>query len=256
MSHKPSQSRKRRYRHHRIKCNECQSEINTDYRDIHARNVHNGKKIKFSPVVEPSQYQLHSFITSASTSTDTSGPSPVTKIFLPVSDVSKNTVQDNDTPVTPCASFPGKFIEIHSRPSVVEAVTDTKARADESKLSNANIDQVQARQPNALVIARDDVIDDSSILDEKMAVPHAETGMVSGYPDSDYSKSKSDIAERSPIFNISSSTSSTVTSTATSTTALTVTSTASSRTPSQPLLSHYPTRTFGNESFTRTFNTN
>ena len=256
MSHKPCQSRKRRYRQHRIKCNECQSEINTDYRDIHARNVHNGKKIKFSPVVEPSQYQLHSFITSASTSTDTSGPSTVTKIFLPVSDVSKNTVQDNDTPVTPCASFPGKFIEIHSRPSVVEAVTDTKTRADESKLSNANIDQVQARQPDALVIATDDVIDESSILDEKMAVPHAETGMVSGYPDSNYSKSKSDIAERSPVFNISTSTSSTVTSTGTSTTALTVTSTASSRTPSQPLLSHYPTRMFGNESFTRTFNTN
>ena len=68
-----------------------------------------------------------------------------------------------------------------------------------------------------------------SLHDEKMAVPHAETGMVSGYPDSDYSKSKSDIAERSPVFNVSSSTSSTVTSTATSTTALTV----SSRTPSQ-----------------------
>ena len=60
MSHKPCQSRKRRFRQHRIKCNECQSEINTDYRDIHARNVHNGKKIKFSPEVEPSQYQLHS----------------------------------------------------------------------------------------------------------------------------------------------------------------------------------------------------
>ena len=72
-----------------------------------------------------------------------------------------------------------------------------------------------------------------SLHDEKMAVPHPETGMVSGYPDSDYSKSKSDIAERSPVFNVSSSTSSTVTSTATSTTALTVTSTASSRTPSQ-----------------------
>ena len=110
-------------------------------------------------MVEPSQYQLHSFITSAGTSTDTSGPSTVTKIFLPVNDVSKNTVQDNDNPVTSCASFPGKFIEIRSRPSVVEAVTDTKARADESKLSNANIDRVQARQPDALVIATDDVID-------------------------------------------------------------------------------------------------
>ena len=93
-------------------------------------------------------------------------------------------------------------MEIDCRPSVVEAVTDTKARADESKLNNASIDQVQARQPDALVIATDDVIDELSILDEKMAVPHAETGMVSGYPDSDYSKSKSDIAERSPVFNI------------------------------------------------------
>ena len=246
MSHKPFQSRKRRYRQHLIKCNECQSEINTDYRDIHAKNVQNGKKIKFSPVVEPSQYQLHSFITSVSTSTDTSGQSTVTKIVLPVSDVSKNTVQGNDTPVTPCASFP----------SEMEAVTDTKARADESKLSNENIDQVQARQPDALVIVADDVIDESSILDEKMAVPYAETGMVSGYPDSDYSKSKSDIAERLPVFNISTSTSSTVTSTTSSTTTLTVTSTPSSRAPSQPLLSHYPTRTFGNESFTRTFNAN
>ena len=42
MSHKRS-SRERRYRQYRIKCNECQSVKSTDYRDIHASNVHNGK---------------------------------------------------------------------------------------------------------------------------------------------------------------------------------------------------------------------
>ena len=37
--------------------------MNIDYQDNHAKNVHNGKKIKFSIVVECSQYGLHSFIT-------------------------------------------------------------------------------------------------------------------------------------------------------------------------------------------------
>ena len=40
----------------------------------------------------------------------------------------------------------------------MEAVTVTKVRVDESKLRNANIDLVQARQLDALVIATDDVI--------------------------------------------------------------------------------------------------
>ena len=46
-------SRKRQYRH-RVRCEECNKEIDSDYKEVHSRLVHNGKKVKCHPVMESS----------------------------------------------------------------------------------------------------------------------------------------------------------------------------------------------------------
>ena len=68
-----SRACKRRYRH-RVKCDECQKEMNSDYQETHKQNVHNGKKIKFSPLVESLQSKLGSFFTSTGTTVNQSAP--------------------------------------------------------------------------------------------------------------------------------------------------------------------------------------
>ena len=46
-------SRKRLYLH-RVRCEECNKEIDSDYKEVHSRLVHNGKKVKCHPVMESS----------------------------------------------------------------------------------------------------------------------------------------------------------------------------------------------------------
>ena len=182
---------KRRYRQYRIKCDECQSEMNTDYQDIHTKNAHNGKKIKFSPVVDPSQNQLHSFFTRTGTSTRGS-------------DVSEDTVEEDSNRFSKdCTALPEKSIEIQSisHPSVIhKPVTELR---DKPKTSNANIDQDQAGQPDVLATEQQQQrIDDLNNLDQEMVcVPPAGTNMVSGNPDTDNFKFESDITERPLVFN-------------------------------------------------------
>ena len=143
------------YRQYRIKCDECQSEMNTDYRDIHTKNAHNGKKIKFSPVVEPSQIQLHSFFTRTGTSANTGQSlATMTSSSTRGSDVSEDTVEEDSNRFSKdCTALPEKSIEIQpiSHPSVVhKPVTELR---DKSKTSNANIDQDQAGEPDVLATA-------------------------------------------------------------------------------------------------------
>ena len=46
-------SRKRQYRH-RVWCEECNKEVDSDYKEVHSRLVHNGKIVKCHPVMESS----------------------------------------------------------------------------------------------------------------------------------------------------------------------------------------------------------
>ena len=39
---------------YRVRCEECNKEIDSDYKEVHSRLVHNGKKVKFHPVMESS----------------------------------------------------------------------------------------------------------------------------------------------------------------------------------------------------------
>jgi hypothetical protein len=191
--------------------------MNTDYQDIHAKNVHNGKKIKFSPVVEPSQIQLHTFFTRPCTSANTGQCSvTVASCSTPGSDISENTVEDDLIRFSKdCTPFPEKAIEIQSHLSVNDEPSPGTELRDEFGISNANIDQVPDVQPDVLVTATDDVIDELRIIDQEMlCIPPAGTGMVSGNPVTDNSKFESDITERPPVFN--KDTSSTATSAATS----------------------------------------
>lgn len=43
--------RKQAYRWHRVKCNECQKEMNADHANTRMKNVHGNMKMKFTPVV-------------------------------------------------------------------------------------------------------------------------------------------------------------------------------------------------------------
>ena len=52
-----SKSRKRSYRY-RVKCEECEKEIDSDYVEAHSQFVHSGRKVKCLPVVESSQLKL------------------------------------------------------------------------------------------------------------------------------------------------------------------------------------------------------
>jgi hypothetical protein len=54
------QSRKRQYRH-RVICEACKKEIDSDYKDGHIKNVHKGVKVKFSKVVDANQLHLSQF---------------------------------------------------------------------------------------------------------------------------------------------------------------------------------------------------
>lgn len=43
--------------------------MNSDYQETHTQNIHHGKKIKFSPLVESAQSKLGSFFTSTVSNT-------------------------------------------------------------------------------------------------------------------------------------------------------------------------------------------
>ena len=57
--------RKRPYRQ-RVICGECKKEIDSDYKDNHAKTVHKGKKVAFAMVRERNQSQLAFFTKSRS----------------------------------------------------------------------------------------------------------------------------------------------------------------------------------------------
>ena len=57
--------RKRPYRQ-RVICGECKKELDSDYKDNHAKTVHKGKKVAFAMVRERNQRQL-AFFTKSST---------------------------------------------------------------------------------------------------------------------------------------------------------------------------------------------
>ncbi len=184
------------------------------------------------------------FFTRPCTSANTGQCSAtVASCSTPASDISKNTVEDDLIHFSKdCTPFPEKAIEIQSHLSVNDEPSPGTEPRDEFGISNANIDQVPDVQPDVLVTATDNVIDELRIIDQEMlCIPPAGTGMVSGNPVTDNSKFESDITERPPVFNKDTSSK--------------ATSAATSRAPNQPIQSTYPTRTFGTETFTRKFNT-
>ena len=64
-------SRKRQYRHH-VRCEECNKEIDSDYKEVHSRFVHNGKKVKYHPVMESSdssQSKINTFFVKSNMTT-------------------------------------------------------------------------------------------------------------------------------------------------------------------------------------------
>ena len=64
-------SRKRQYRHH-VRCEECNKEIDSDYKEVHSRFVHNGKKVKCHPVMESSdssQSKINTFFVKSTMTT-------------------------------------------------------------------------------------------------------------------------------------------------------------------------------------------
>ena len=44
---------------HRVSCSECSKNIDSDYKDRHAKSKHPGKNLKFTTIVSPSQTQLN-----------------------------------------------------------------------------------------------------------------------------------------------------------------------------------------------------
>ena len=62
--------RKRAYRWYRVKCNECQKEMDADHANTHMKNVHSGKEVKLTPLVETSQSQIHGFFVSGNESNE------------------------------------------------------------------------------------------------------------------------------------------------------------------------------------------
>ena len=56
--------RKRPYRQ-RVICGECKKELDSDYKDNHAKTVHKGKKVAFAMVRERNQSQLAFFTKSS-----------------------------------------------------------------------------------------------------------------------------------------------------------------------------------------------
>ena len=64
-------SRKRQYRHH-VRCEECNKEIDSDYKEVHSRFVHNGTKVKCHPVMESSdssQSKINTFFVKSNMTT-------------------------------------------------------------------------------------------------------------------------------------------------------------------------------------------
>ena len=64
-------SRKRQYRH-RVRCEECNKEIDSDYKEVHSRLVHNSKIVKCHPVMESSdssQSKINTFFVKSSMTT-------------------------------------------------------------------------------------------------------------------------------------------------------------------------------------------
>ncbi|XP_028406786.1 zinc finger MYM-type protein 1-like [Dendronephthya gigantea] len=70
-------TRKRRYRH-RLVCESCKKEIDSDYKESHIKNIHNGDKVQFNIVLESNQSQLSSFFHQG----QGTKPSKQTKLFV------------------------------------------------------------------------------------------------------------------------------------------------------------------------------
>ena len=67
-----SKSRKRSYRY-RVKCEECEKEIDSYYVEAHSQFVHSGRKVKCLPVVESSQLKLSGFFSKSSAAVESPG---------------------------------------------------------------------------------------------------------------------------------------------------------------------------------------
>ena len=64
-------SRKRQYRH-RVRYEECNEEIDSDYKEVHSRLAHNGKKVKCYSVIESSdssQSKINTFFVKSNMTT-------------------------------------------------------------------------------------------------------------------------------------------------------------------------------------------
>ena len=55
--------RKCRYRH-RVKCEKCNKEMDSDYKQTHIVKMHEGEQVKFTIVLDSHQTQLSGFIVS------------------------------------------------------------------------------------------------------------------------------------------------------------------------------------------------
>ena len=67
-----SKSRKRSYRY-RVKCEECEKELDSDYVEAHSRIVHSGRKVRCLSVVESSQLKLSGFFSKSSAAVESPG---------------------------------------------------------------------------------------------------------------------------------------------------------------------------------------
>ena len=214
-------SRKRLYRH-RVRCEECNKEIDSDYKEVHSRLIHNGKKVKCHPVMESSdssQSKISAFFPKSNMTTkdddlqysvnllrtESSGSKDSTATVCFDEDLSEKNVkkpmsEDQTEPMT-------AFIDVDE----LNVLSQLRENSEQNTVTDSeSVTQESMTTSNILApTPMDDLSSPAPILDEqfeKVSVPSENTENISTPP-----------------------------------------------APKQPILDEYPARKFGNETFVRRF---
>ena len=222
--------RKRPYRQ-RVICGECKKELDSDYKDNHAKTVHKGKKVAFAMVRERNQSQL-AFFTKSSTESQLSHK-------LSRSDIQKDVHYQEDIRNESTGTTHGNH---SSKPTTSSSISDNSTGngkesvplgSEQSPLSSSNvlahvIQKVEIPPASVPLEQGDDRDVQKTIYEPEPSLPRIDN--VASEPEKEMivALQRDDHTAREP-------------------------SPAVREGPLQPVLREYKPQKFGNETFTRDF---
>ena len=209
-------SRKRLYRH-RVRDEECNKEIDSDYKEVHSRLVHNGKKVKCHP--DSSQSKISAFFPKSNMTTKDDDLQYSVNLLRTESSGSK------DSTATVC------FDEDLSEKNVKEPMSEDQT---EPMTTFIDVDELNALSQLRENSEQNTVTDSESVTQESMTT----SNILAPTPMDDLSSPAPILDEQFEKVSVPSENTENI---------------STPHAPKQPILDEYHARKFGNETFVQRF---